>query len=162
MRKPSSLPNWDDWIDQQIRDAQERGEFDNLPGSGQPLDLAQNPFALDREMAFKILQDAGGAPEWIELDKRVREKAEVARRSLAQKRQWCTGRLDELADRSDSWAQAERERVEGSWSQAINVFEEQVEAINRDITELNLKVPSPRFQRRKMVASDEISCLTGL
>ena len=37
----------------QIREAQERGEFDDLPGEGQPLDLAANPYAQDRELAFK-------------------------------------------------------------------------------------------------------------
>ncbi len=26
-----------DWVDRQIRDAEERGEFDNLPGAGKPL-----------------------------------------------------------------------------------------------------------------------------
>lgn len=161
MRKPRNLPSWEDWIDQQIQIAQERGEFDNLPGKGQPLDLAQNPYARDRELAFKVLKDAGCAPEWIELDKAIREKVEMARTSLVRKWEWYTGRLDELADRNDSWGQAERERVEGSWSQAIYVFEGQVEATNKEISELNLKVPSPRFQRGKMAASDEINRLTG-
>jgi hypothetical protein len=28
---------YESWIDRQIREAQERGEFDNLPGSGKPI-----------------------------------------------------------------------------------------------------------------------------
>jgi Domain of unknown function (DUF1992) len=28
---------YESWIDRQIREAQERGEFDNLPGAGKPL-----------------------------------------------------------------------------------------------------------------------------
>ena len=35
-RKPGDR-SFDDWIDDQIRDAQERGEFDDLPGKGKPL-----------------------------------------------------------------------------------------------------------------------------
>ena len=35
-RKPANR-NFSDWIDDQIRDAQERGEFDDLPGKGKPL-----------------------------------------------------------------------------------------------------------------------------
>ncbi|TDD99076.1 DUF1992 domain-containing protein [Jiangella asiatica] len=35
-RKPSGL-NFESWIDKQIREAQERGEFDDLPLSGKPL-----------------------------------------------------------------------------------------------------------------------------
>ena len=30
---------FESWIDRQVREAMERGEFDNLPGAGKPLDL---------------------------------------------------------------------------------------------------------------------------
>ncbi|WP_040159072.1 DnaJ family domain-containing protein [Nigerium massiliense] len=30
---------FESWIDRQVREAIERGEFDNLPGAGKPLDL---------------------------------------------------------------------------------------------------------------------------
>jgi hypothetical protein len=35
-RKPADMPVTD-WVDRQIREAQDRGEFDNLPGAGKPL-----------------------------------------------------------------------------------------------------------------------------
>jgi hypothetical protein len=35
-RKPARM-DFDSWVDQQIREATERGEFDNLPGKGKPL-----------------------------------------------------------------------------------------------------------------------------
>lgn len=35
-RKPSHV-SWESWIDRQIRESQERGEFDHLPGAGEPL-----------------------------------------------------------------------------------------------------------------------------
>jgi hypothetical protein len=35
-RKPAKMPIGD-WVDRQIRDAEERGEFDDLPGRGKPL-----------------------------------------------------------------------------------------------------------------------------
>jgi hypothetical protein len=35
-RKPPGT-NWESWIDRQIREAQERGEFENLPGKGRPI-----------------------------------------------------------------------------------------------------------------------------
>ena len=31
------MPGFESWIDRQIREAQERGEFDNLPGAGKPI-----------------------------------------------------------------------------------------------------------------------------
>jgi hypothetical protein len=35
-RKPPGV-SWDSWIDQSIREAQEQGQFDELPGAGKPL-----------------------------------------------------------------------------------------------------------------------------
>ena len=35
-RKPASV-SWETWIEAQIREARERGEFENLPGYGKPL-----------------------------------------------------------------------------------------------------------------------------
>jgi DnaJ family protein C protein 28 len=147
------------WIDQQIREAQERGQFDNLPGKGKPLDLTPNPYAQDQEMAFKILKDAGCAPEWIELDKAIRSRLERARTTLQRQWRWREARLGELADRSDRSTQAERERAWASWRAAIVRFEEEVRAINKEITDLNLKVPSARFQRSKVNAVRELERL---
>lgn len=31
------MVGYESWIDRQIREAQERGDFDNLPGAGQPI-----------------------------------------------------------------------------------------------------------------------------
>lgn len=41
-RKPPGL-SWESWIDKQIRDAMERGEFDDLPGKGKPLPDIDRP-----------------------------------------------------------------------------------------------------------------------
>ena len=152
--------DWESWIDQQIREAQERGEFDNLPGKGKPLDLAPNPYAQDRELAYKILKDAGYAPEWIELGKAIRGRLEQERAALARRWTWREARLAELAVRSDSWAKAERGRVEAGWQRAVADFEEEVTAINREIGELNLKVPSPRFQRSRVDVAREVERVT--
>jgi hypothetical protein len=42
-RKPTGM-NFESWIDKQIREATERGEFDNLPGAGKPLPGAGKPY----------------------------------------------------------------------------------------------------------------------
>jgi len=41
-RKPAGMA-WESWIDRQIREAQERGEFDDLPGKGKPIPGAARP-----------------------------------------------------------------------------------------------------------------------
>ncbi len=58
------------WVDveQQIRDAMARGEFDNLPGAGKPQDHA-GYFSLpeDLRMGYTLLKNAGYIPQEVEL-----------------------------------------------------------------------------------------------
>ncbi|MEV4218944.1 DUF1992 domain-containing protein [Nonomuraea sp. NPDC049725] len=42
-RKPGGM-QFESWVDRQIREAQERGEFDDLPGAGKPLPGADKPY----------------------------------------------------------------------------------------------------------------------
>jgi hypothetical protein len=42
-RKPPGV-SFETWIDRQIREAQERGEFDDLPGKGKPLRGIDEPY----------------------------------------------------------------------------------------------------------------------
>ena len=151
--------DWEKWLDQQIREAQERGEFDNLPGTGKPLDLTPNPHAQGQELAFKVLKDAGFAPDWIELDKAIRNKLQIARAVLLRQWKWREDRLRELSGHSDSWSEAERSRVQAGWQAAVAAFELELQAINQEIVELNLRVPSTRFQRSKLDIARELARL---
>ncbi|MDF3289615.1 DnaJ family domain-containing protein [Streptomyces silvisoli] len=42
-RKPPGV-SFESWVDRQIREAAERGEFDNLPGAGKPLPELDQPY----------------------------------------------------------------------------------------------------------------------
>jgi len=42
-RKPAGAA-WESWIDRQVREAEERGEFDDLPGAGKPIPDLDKPF----------------------------------------------------------------------------------------------------------------------
>jgi DnaJ family protein C protein 28 len=158
VKKPKDQ-EWKSWIDQQIRQAQEQGEFDELPGKGKPLDLTPNPYAQERELAFKILKNAGYAPEWIELDKAIRGKLERARAVLA--RRWEQHRVwqNKVGKRANSRAQAEWQQAQAGWQKVIADFETEIQAINIEIAELNLKVPSLRFQRPKIDVARELASL---
>jgi len=64
--------------EQKIREAMARGEFDDLPGAGQPIDLEEyfrTPEAI--RMAYSILKSARCVPEEIELMKEVRALEEA-------------------------------------------------------------------------------------
>src|SRR5205823_783118 len=58
---------FEDYISEQIREAEARGEFDNLPGTGKPLNLDDDSHAGDKAMGYHLLKSQGFAPQEIEL-----------------------------------------------------------------------------------------------
>jgi DnaJ family protein C protein 28 len=148
--------NWDEIVERQIAEAQERGEFDDLPGKGKPLDLMENPFADPGwRMAYKILQDHGFTLDWIELDKGIRAELEACRGQLLQSKHWYEQSMAQLGYQESRWAEAERIRVQYTWEQALEIFADQVAQINKKIELLNLKVPLVSLQRLKISIDEE-------
>ncbi len=53
--------------ERKIAEAAERGEFDDLPGRGKPLDLEDDALVPeDLRMAYRILKNAGYVPAEVE------------------------------------------------------------------------------------------------
>ena len=57
------------FVEEKIRKAVEKGEFDDLPGTGKPLDFRDDLPGLSPElkMGFKVLKNAGYIPEKSEM-----------------------------------------------------------------------------------------------
>src|SRR3954452_3047682 len=65
-------------MDHQIQEAMNRGDFDNLPGKGKPLDLDPRSGGADGIVAG-ILKEANVAPEWVQLARQIDEsKQQIA------------------------------------------------------------------------------------
>jgi hypothetical protein len=64
--------SFDKLVESLIKEAQERGEFDNLPGKGRPLDLTsyfETP--EDVRLAQSVLKNAGITPPEVQLLKEI-------------------------------------------------------------------------------------------
>jgi len=148
--------NWGEIVERQIAEAQERGEFDDLPGKGKPLDLTENPFAdPDWRVAYKILQDHGFTLDWIEMGKEIQAELKACREQLLQNRRWYERSMAPLGHQESRWAEEERIRVQHTWEQALETFADQVAQINKKIELLNLKVPLVNLQRLKISVDEE-------
>ncbi len=111
--------NWSAIVERQIIKAWERGEFDDLPGKGKPLDLTENPFAdPDWRVAYKILQDNDFTLDWIELDKEIRAEIKACREQLLQSKGWYERAMAQLGYQESCWIEEERIRVQCTWEQA--------------------------------------------
>jgi hypothetical protein len=154
--KVTSAVNWSEIVERQIVEAQGRGEFDNLPGKGKPLNLQENPFADPGwRVAYKMLQDNGFALDWIELDKEIRAEIKACRERLLQSKGWYERSMAQLRHQESRRAKGERIRVRYIWEQALENFADQVAQINKRIELLNLKVPLVHLQRPKISVDEE-------
>lgn len=76
-------------IETRIKEAQERGEFDDLPGCGEPLNIEDDSNVPDDlRLAYKILKNAGCLPPELELRKEIRQMEDL---------------LDDIADEREKY-----------------------------------------------------------
>lgn len=97
--------------EERILEAQRRGDFDNLPGKGQPLQLEDlRRIPEDLRIAYHVLKNAHVLPPEAELLKDIHRLEDLLkyvedgeeRRALAKSIQWKIIRLDLLKRRSMS------------------------------------------------------------
>ena len=136
------MDKWESLVDRLIRESMERGEFDNLPGSGEPIDLAENPFEdPDLRTAHRLLRNAGFAPAWIEERKDIEATFRLARDVLMS-----AGRL---------YSREGKLRDSPQWNRAVAEFRETMAELNRRIQLYNLKSPASVFHR-KVIDTEQV------
>lgn len=147
-----------DYIEEQIREAQARGEFDNLPGAGKPLKLDDNPYVGEKAIGYNLLKSNGYAPKEIELAKEIRREYERAETKLARVRHQShslrTRRVPPFASQKRAFnAAVEKAAIE---------YEQTLRQLNRKILTLNISVPlamhQPMFNVEKLVQEFRNSC----
>lgn len=130
----------------------EQGEFDDLSGTGQPIDLSENPFEdPDWRLAHRMLVGAGFAPAWIEERKDIDAELAVERMNLS--RVWKVRQNARGTKHSPS--------AEARWLKALDDFREKVAELNRRIDLWNLKAPDVGFHRRRIDIGLEVARITS-
>ena len=118
-----------------LREAIENGEFDNLPGKGEPIDLRENPFEdPDLRTVHRLLRSAGFAPAWIEERKDIDAELAAAKTKLT--RGWAL------------FGQGGETPSDAEWERSVKEFREQVVKLQQRIRIYNLKAPAAVFHRK--------------
>lgn len=118
-------------VEDLIQEAMSRGDFQNLKGVGKPLDnvQSQNPYVdFTTHKLNKILLDNGFVPEWITLQKEIREEITELKRSLEYERS-CLGKVPLSSEETQYW------------DKTIQKHEKLAKSINKKIDKFNLIVP---------------------
>ncbi len=135
---PQFGPSWESLSERLIREAMERGEFDNLPYQGQRLPLEDETYAGEDALGYHVLKNAGVAPPWIEADKEARRQLEAR---------------DRLLDRAGAaQTQMARDRLRREMKATVA-------AANDAIDRLNSEAPTPAQHRRRLDAASELAQL---
>ena len=144
------MDGWESLVDQKIREAIERGEFADLSGQGQPIDLSENPFEDPAwRMGHRMLRNAGFAPAWIEERKDI--DAELTRLRADLMRVW---RVLENARSPEH-----KHSAEVRWETGLKTFKGKVAELNRRIDAWNLKAPGVGFHRTRINFEREIDAI---
>lgn len=128
-------------VSKQIREAMERGDFNDLPGKGKPQQRDHNPYIPPAVRTVnQMLKDNGFAPRWIEVDKEIRAETENTEKFIEN----IQGRRERLAaqlraqplkrDTIRSVFELERTR-------ALEIYLARLHQLNQKIQQWNLIMP---------------------
>lgn len=141
------MPN----IEEIIRKAIQEGAFENLRGTGKPLNIEDNPYVDPSwQLAYHLLKENGFALSFIEMRQGIDLEHAAARQALTLAWEW---RLAALSEEQDArW-------VESQWTKAVAAFAETADALNKRIFNYNLQSPA-EFHRHRIDVKSELLRLT--
>lgn len=145
--------DWGRLIERKLQEARDAGAFDVLSRKGQ-IDLDDDTHVPEEDrLAMRLLKNNNLAPAWIEDDKALREKLFAARANIARAH---ARRLTRL---SKAQTASERIDIEDEWKCAWDRFTRNIEEINKDIFDFNLRAPATSVQRLPLRLSEEMARL---
>jgi hypothetical protein len=127
------IDDWDEYVQEQIQEAIEHGEFEDLPEKGKPIKIWRTELNPEYDLAFSRLKNAGVLPAWMELDAEVARLTAELETFLDASRAYLERHLEELREaeahagdelpRPYPWWQFWR-RIAESWRLDLNEKEQ--------------------------------------
>lgn len=148
---------WRFVAERKIQEWLDAGGADNLPGRGKPLNLEENPFVkAEYRLAFKILENADMAPDWIGLGNDVEAGLSRLREMVRLHHHQNRGDRIRLREASFDGARAIEKRLEKRKETFAAEYREQVGAVNRLIDRFNVAVPVMTLGRVRLDVETEL------
>ncbi|XP_015675065.1 dnaJ homolog subfamily C member 28 [Protobothrops mucrosquamatus] len=132
-------------VEDLIQESMAKGDFDNLSGKGKPLQKFSDCPHIDpmTHNLNRILIDNGYQPEWILIQKEIRETIEKLRKTIIASR-------NKLGDPITI-------QKEKQWKEVCEEFRENIKILNKRINDFNLVVPILSRQMVHFNADKEIA-----
>jgi len=139
-----------DLMEDLIEDGRRRGLFDDLSGSGRPLDLNKNLYEGSSALANQLMKDNDVRPPWLTHRLDVSDKIDAFRADVVRTWQRYGAARDQAADAG------QRAALAVGWDEVCRNWQTKIEAINRDIDAYNLKRPRGQPELYKLRLADEL------
>lgn len=139
-----------DYVEEMIREAQARGDFDNLVGIGKPLPVDMYQAAGDNGLAYSLLKNNGYAPPEVELLKHIDTMLERAQA----KAQQVVLRIQRQRANRFSVLTRGKPTFTVTIDTAAREYDEALRRINKEILTLNISTPTP--MHRPTLKVDEL------
>uniref|UniRef100_A0A670XVR9 DnaJ heat shock protein family (Hsp40) member C28 n=1 Tax=Pseudonaja textilis TaxID=8673 RepID=A0A670XVR9_PSETE len=132
-------------VEDLIQESMAKGDFDNLSGKGKPLQKFSDCPHIDpmTHNLNRILIDNGYQPEWILIQKEIRETIEKLRKTIIASR-------NKVGDPMTI-------QKEMQWKEVCEEFRENIKILNKRINDFNLVVPILSRQMVHFNADKEIA-----
>uniref|UniRef100_A0A8C3VR74 DnaJ heat shock protein family (Hsp40) member C28 n=1 Tax=Catagonus wagneri TaxID=51154 RepID=A0A8C3VR74_9CETA len=132
-------------VEDLIQESMAKGDFDNLSGKGKPLTKFSGCSYIDpmTHNLNRILIDNGYQPEWILMQKEIKDTIEQLREAILASRK-------KLGNPMTPGEQKQ-------WDQACEQFQENIRKLNKRINDFNLIVPLLTRQKVHFDAQKEIA-----
>ena len=126
-------------IEGAIQEAMSAGAFNNLPGEGKPLQLSRDAqsAAGDNWLGFKMLQNGGYLPEWLNLGREIELDLEALALIDQNHREYC-----EAVSDSNDWP-----RISPAVDRLRAAYEKRAREIRKKQDRYNHDAPGLRTQR---------------
>jgi hypothetical protein len=160
--RPRTPRQVESFIEQRIREAVERGDFDRLESKGRPLKLDLKD-AIDRDAWFvnRTMKSLGAVPAWMELGKEIDTAEERLRWMRTDFERWLAELREQLLPLSTAERSRERPGIELRFEDRFARYRKQAEELRRQIDRFNLEVPVRRLEKRGVWVAHEMRRLSG-
>jgi hypothetical protein len=159
--QPRTPRQVESFIEQRIREAVDRGDFDHLKSSGRPVHLDLKD-AIDRDAWFvnRTMKSLGAVPAWMELGKEIDAAEERLRWMRTDFERWLEELRERLAPLSAAERAGARPGIELRFEDRFARYRKQAEELRRQTERFNFEVPVRRLEKPGLWVAHELRRLS--
>jgi len=146
------------YVEKLIREAQQNGKFNNLANEGQPIKIEEDNPYLDEDwrLAFKVLENGGYVPPWIDLEKEVEGDIQRAYLDRQEHLRWLRRRLQDIKYGPTQNFIRDLHRLNSSHQHFLKAHSQKLDDVNKKIDKFNAVCPVNSLLKIKLLPAEVI------